>query len=96
MLLDDNVVTNRQAQPSPFTGRLCRKERVEYLLLHLGHNARAVIAYPDFDTVAKILERGLIIASICIGFARRSSVEAVGKAAWVRPSIANSRWLLGK
>ena len=36
MLLDDDVVTNGQAKSGPFTGRLCRKERVEQLLFHLG------------------------------------------------------------
>ena len=33
MLLDDDVVTNGKAQPSPFTGRLGRKERVEQFSL---------------------------------------------------------------
>ena len=68
MLLDDDVVTDGQAQPSPFTGRLCRKERVEQLLLHLGRNASAVVANPDFDAVAEVLGRGsqrwLVVASI--------------------------------
>ena len=31
MLLDDDVVTDGQAEPSPFPGRLRRKERVEQL-----------------------------------------------------------------
>jgi len=35
MLLDDDVVPDGQAELSPFTGRLCRKEPVEQLLLHL-------------------------------------------------------------
>ena len=68
MLLDDDVVTNGQAEPSPFTGRLCREERVEQLLLYLGRNPGAVVAYPDFHAVAEILGRGgkrrLIVASI--------------------------------
>ena len=58
MLLDDDVVTNGQAKPGPFTGRLCRKERIEQLLPHLGWNAGAVVANPDFDTVAEALGRG--------------------------------------
>ena len=57
MLLDDDVVTNGQAQPSPFTGRLCRKERAEQLLPHLGRDAGAVVAYPDFDAIAEVLGR---------------------------------------
>ena len=82
MLLDDDVVTDGQAEPSPFTGRLGRKERVEQLLPHLGWNAGAVVAYPDFDPVAEVLGRGskrrLIVATICFGFALRGCVEAVG------------------
>ena len=35
MLLDDDVVTDGQAQPSPFTGRLCRKGGIEQLFLRL-------------------------------------------------------------
>ena len=89
MLLDDDVVTDGQAKPSPFTGRLCREERVEHLLLHLGRYAGAVVAYPDFDAVAEVLGRGskrwLIVASICLGFALRGRVEAVGDQVEQRP-----------
>ena len=81
MLLNDDVVTNGQAQPSPFTGGLCRKERVEQLLLHLRGDAGAVVANPDFDPAAEALgrgsQRGLVIAFIRIGFALCRSVEAV-------------------
>ena len=67
MLLDDDVVTNRQAEPGPFASRLGRKERVEHLLLHLGGNAGAVVTYPDFDAVTEALgrgnQRGLVVAS---------------------------------
>jgi hypothetical protein len=81
MLLDDDVVTNGQAEPSPFTGRFCRKERVEQLLLHLGWDAGAVVAYPDFDPVTEVLgrcsQRRLVVASIRLGFALRRCVEAV-------------------
>ena len=70
MLLDDDVVTDGQAEPGPFTGRLCRKERIEQLFLHLGRNAGAVVAYPDFDPVAEVLRRGsqrrLVVAAICL------------------------------
>ena len=68
MLLDDDVVTDGQAEPSPFTGRFGREERVEQLLPHLGRNTGAVVAYPDFDPVAEVLGRGskrrLVVASI--------------------------------
>ena len=81
MLLDDDVVTDGQAQPGPFTGRLGRKERVEQLLLHLGRYAGAVVANPDFDPVAEVLgrgsQRGLVIALIGVHFALGRGVEAV-------------------
>ena len=70
MLLDDDVVTDGKTEPSSFTGRLGRKERVEQLLLHLRRDAGAVVAYPDFDLVAEVLGRGgqrrLVVASICL------------------------------
>ena len=81
MLLDDDVVTNGQAKPRPFSGGLGRKERIEQLLLHLGRNAGAVVADPDFDAVAEVLgrgsKRGLVVASIRFRFALRRRVEAV-------------------
>ena len=58
MLLDDDVVTNGQAEPSAFTGRFCREERVEQFLPRFGRDAGAVVAYPDFDAVAETLGCG--------------------------------------
>jgi NHL repeat len=88
VLLDDDVVTDGQAKPSSFTGGLRRKERAEQLLLHLGRNAGAVVAYPDFDAVAKILsrgrERGLTVASIRFSLFR-CRVKAVGDQVEQRP-----------
>ena len=82
MLLDDDVVTDGQAQPCPFTGRLCRKERVEQLPLHLRRDAGAVVADRDFHAVTKVLgrssQRRLAVASICFRFALRCRVEAIG------------------
>src|SRR6202040_2888521 len=75
VLLDDDVVTDGQAKPSAFTGGLRRKERAKQLLLHLGRNAGAVVAYPDFDLVTEVLgrrrQRRLVVASIRLGFALR-------------------------
>jgi hypothetical protein len=89
MLLDDDVVTDGQAKPSSFTGGLCRKERAEQLLLHLGRNAGSVVANPDFDAVAQILgrgsKRGLIVAPIRISLTLRRGVEAVGDQVEQRP-----------
>jgi hypothetical protein len=36
MLLDDDIVTDGQAKPGSFTGRLCRKERLNSLSLTSG------------------------------------------------------------
>ena len=58
MLLDDDVVTDGQTKPSPFTGWLGREERIEHLVLHLGRYAGAVVADADFDAVAEVLGRG--------------------------------------
>ena len=55
MLLDDDVVTDREAEPGAFSGRLRREERIEDLLFHLGRNAGAVVTDADFHTVAKVL-----------------------------------------
>ena len=71
MLLDDDVVTNGQAQSSPFTGRFCRKERVEQLLLHLRGIPAPSKSELDFDAVAEALgrrsQRRLVVASIRLG-----------------------------
>src|SRR5665213_2955141 len=54
VLFHDDVVTHRQSEPGAFTRRLGRKERVEHLFLHLGRNAGAVVANPDFDMVTEV------------------------------------------
>ena len=68
MLLDDDVVADRQAKSRALAGGLGREERIEHLFLHLGRNAGAVVADRDFDPVAEILGRRskgrLIVAAI--------------------------------
>ena len=68
MLLDDNVVTDRKAEAGSLASGLGRKEGIEHLVLHLGRNAGAVVADPDFDAVAKVSGRGskrwLVVAPI--------------------------------
>ena len=54
MLFHDNVVTKGEPEAGTFAGRLRREERIEHLLLDLGWNAGAVVAYPDFDPVAEV------------------------------------------
>ena len=89
VLLDDDVVTDGQAKPSAFTGRLCRKERVKQLLLDLGRNAGAVVTNPDFNAIAEVLgcrsKRRLVVASIRFGLTLRRRVEAVGDQVKQRP-----------
>jgi hypothetical protein len=58
MLLDDNVVTDREAKAGAFSGRLGRKERIEHLFSHLGWDARPVIPNRDFHAISKASCRG--------------------------------------
>ena len=73
---------SERPRPGPFAGRLGREERIEHLLLHLGRNAGAVVADPDFDAVAEVLGRGrkrrLVAAAVGFRFALGRGVEAVG------------------
>ena len=46
VLLDDNVVAQRQTKTGSFARWLGRKERVEYLVHHLGGNTAAIVANP--------------------------------------------------
>ena len=82
MLLDDDVVTDRQAKPRPLAGGLGREERIEHLFLYLGRNAGAVVADPDFDAIAEVFGRGskggLVVAPIACCFALGRRVEAIG------------------
>jgi len=83
MLLDDDVVTYRQAKPRALTGGLGREERIEYLLLHFGRGIPVpFVADPDFDTVTEVLGRGqptvgFVVACICLDFALGGGVEPV-------------------
>ena len=52
MLLDDDVVAQRQPETRAFTGGLGRKEWAEHLFLNFGRNTSAVVADCDFDAVA--------------------------------------------
>jgi hypothetical protein len=58
MLLDNDVVTNRETKPGAFTSRLGCEERVEYFLFDVGRDARAVIPYPDFHPIAEAFLSG--------------------------------------
>ena len=81
MLLDDDVVADGETEAGAFAGRLGCKERIEDLFLHLGRDAGAIVADPDFHTVAEVpggrYKGWLVVASIplCTALGRR--VEAI-------------------
>jgi len=58
MLLDNDVVTDRETEAGAFPGGLGREEGIEHLLLHLGWNTSAVIANSDLDSLAEACRRG--------------------------------------
>jgi len=80
MLLDDDVVAHRQAEPRSFTGGLSREEWIEYFLFDLVRDARAVIANTDFNLVSKVLRRSCkhrLKASAGLRFSSRRGVKPV-------------------
>jgi hypothetical protein len=81
MLLDNNVVADREAKTSAFSGRLGREKRVEHLFFYVRRHTDAVVANSDFHTIAKIFGRGcesrLVVATISLCSAPGRSIEAV-------------------
>src|ERR1700737_3853324 len=57
MLLDDNVVTQRETKTGSLAGWFGREERIEHFFPHFGRNAAAVVANRDLDAVAEVLGR---------------------------------------
>ena len=57
MLLDDDIVTDREAEAGALAGRLRREEGVEHLFLDLGRNAVAIVADRDLHSIAEVLCR---------------------------------------
>ena len=73
VLLDDNVVTQGEAQASPFARRFRRKEGIEYFLSYFSRNAAAIVTNPDFDVGAETSGRGgkgwfVAIPHLCFAF----------------------------
>src|SRR5215831_1522833 len=81
MLLDDNVVTDRQAKAGALSRRLSREERLEHLFFHVRRDADSVIADTDFHTIAKVFSRSRESRFVVVTAALRSSlirsIEAV-------------------
>ena len=73
MLFDHDVVADGEAKAGAFSGRFGGEERIEHLLLYLGRDAGAVVADPDFHTIAKVFggrsQGRLVVASIGFRFA---------------------------
>jgi len=82
MLLDHNVVADGEAEAGAFSCGFRREERIEHLLLHLGRNAGAVVADPDFHLIAKAAGRGrqgwLIAIASGLGFPLGRGIKAIG------------------
>src|SRR5215813_15300142 len=82
MLLDNDVVTNGQAEASALSGGFSREEGIEHLFPDLGRHTCAVVAYPDLYAVAEVLrqggEGGFIAFAVILLFAFGRRIEAVG------------------
>ncbi len=82
MLLDDDVMADREAEPSALARGLGGEERIEHPFPHLGRNSTAVVANPDFDTVTEIFrrsrERGVVAIGAILRLALCRSIEAIG------------------
>src|SRR6516164_1771711 len=82
MLLDDDVVSDGEAEASSLSGRLCREEGIEHLFPYLGWNAGAVVTHSDLNFIAKVLCRrhqGWLTAfAVVLLFALGRRIEAIG------------------
>jgi hypothetical protein len=58
VLFDDDVMAERQAEPSAFSGRLGREKRIEDLGLQVIGYAESVVADGDLNPVAEVPGRG--------------------------------------
>src|SRR5262249_9147616 len=81
MLLHNDVVTDGEPKPGPFSGRLGGEERVEHLFFDFRWNTRAVIPNSDFHTIAKASCRGhqswFIIIAISLASTLCGRIKAV-------------------
>ena len=63
MLLDDDVVAEREAEPGAFAGGLGGEERIEHFRLHLVGNAGPVVANGDLDAGPRSRVEAAIVGS---------------------------------
>ena len=81
MLLDDDVVADGETEAGPLASGLRREEWIEYLFLHLKRHTGAIVANPDFHTVAEApggrYKGWFVVASIRLCTALGCRVEAI-------------------
>src|SRR4030095_641422 len=81
MLLHYDVVTDGETKPGAFSGRLRCEERIEHFFFHVRWDAGAVVANPDFHTIAKTSRRGYqgwsIAIAISLGFTLCCRIKAI-------------------
>src|SRR4029077_12420972 len=81
MLLDDDVVTDREPKPRTFARWFGRKERIEHLVPDLRRNPNTIVTYPDLYAVAEAFGRsrdgGLKAIAALLSLALGCRVEAV-------------------
>ena len=89
MLLDDDVVTDREPKPRSLSSRFCREKWVEHLPLHVSRNAAAVVTNPNFHAVTEALgcgnESRLAVTSLRLRIAPSRRVKAVCNQVEERP-----------
>src|SRR5215468_9416587 len=89
MLLDNDIVTDGEAKSGAFSSGFRCEEGIEHLLFHFRWNTGAVVANPDFHTIAKAFGRGCedwhIVASIRFRLALGRSIEPVRDQIQKRP-----------
>ena len=70
-----------EAKPGTLSGRFGGEKRVEHLVPNRRHNSGAVVADPDFNTIAKVFGRGsedlLVVAAAYLRSALSRCMEAV-------------------
>src|SRR5712672_2575384 len=83
MLLRDDMVTDRQAKPRAFAGRLGGEKRLEQLFPDFRRDPGAVVAHLDLDRLAEIArgdrERRLVAGLGAVSAALVGGIEAVAE-----------------
>src|SRR5438128_261300 len=82
MLLDDDVVAQREAEPGAFARGFGLKERIEHLCLYFSRNAGSIVANDDLDARPQVARRSLhsrLVGSVGLALlALGRRVESVG------------------